>query len=378
MSFTDKLFVGEKLCYDIPVEEQKAYLTKLGLAKNDFERSFKQYKGQMFYMSVKKQLVLNFLSVFLCLVLIPYYIIIGLFLRFQKKVEIVSRVKECEQIIPETLSSKYQIDLSLWGTKGGIRPSDIGFVLFLILNYGFHPYFVLKILFKVAKYSTLIYKYRPVAILVCDEFSFTSSVMTLFCERRDVLHINVQHGEKLYDLRDSFFRFHKCYIWNKHYLQLFLALNAEPSQFEIALPPSMKFDPNDNLNMEVYADFKYYLGEYTEDEIKNIVFSMDFAKNEGKTVKFRPHPNYSDISLLKKYVPDERIEMPSVNIISSISNLKYAVGVDSTVLCQAYFNGKDVIIDDVTFKSRVEVLSSLDYILIDKVKNRLSSYQING
>ena len=102
---------------------------------------------------------------------------------------------------------------------------------------------------------------------------------------------------------------------------------------------------------------------------------MKSLRNKGYTIKYRPHPNYSDRDLLKKYVSVDEIESPDVNILESISSTKNVVGVYSTVLTQAYFNGQQVVIDDIAFKNQYNALRDLGYILIDKVKNRLSDYQ---
>ena len=376
MNLFDKLFVGDKSFFDIPLAEQKRYLDKLGDAKNDYERSYKQYKGQSFYMTLKKRIALSVLSFFSFILLFPVYVVNGLFLKKSRKIDAISRAQESEQFIPTTLINKYKIDRNVWKTKGALFFKDIPFTLLLCLKYFWHPYLLLKIVFKIAKYSAIINKYHPEAIIVNDEFSFTSSVLTLFCEHHNVKHINVQHGEKLFILRDSFFRFTESYIWDEYYKQLFISLKAEPGQFIIDLPESMKFDLKEHYSQRSFSDFKYYLGVYTEEEIVSIVKSMSFAKQTGKTVKFRPHPNYSDIELLKKYVAEDEIELPSVNILESISSTKYVVGVYSTVLTQAYFNGQNVIIDDISFKNQYDALRDLKYILIDKVENRLSEFQI--
>lgn len=376
MNIFDKLFVGDKSYFDIPVSEQTKYLESLGTAKDDFERSFKQYKGQVFFMSKTKFCLLSVLSLIVVCVLVLYYTARGLFVKKQYKVEAISRAGKDEQFIPNSLLIKYDVKRDLWNTKGAFYVKDIPFALLLFVKYIFHPYLLLKLLFKVAKYSSLIYKYQPGAVIVNDEFSFTSSIMTLFCERHNVKHINVQHGEKFYYIRDSFFRFHECYIWDEHYKRLFILLKAEPSQFIIELPESMKFDLKKHYSEQYYADFKYYLAIYNEEEIKAIVNVMEFIKRSGYTVKYRPHPNYSDVNLLKKYVSDDEIELPKVNILDSISSTKHVVGVFSTVLTQAFFNGQNVLIDDVSYKNQYNALKDLQYILIDKVEGRLSSYQV--
>ena len=376
MNLFDRLFDGDKSYFDIPVSSQKAYLEKLGPAVDDFDRSFKQYKGQLFFMSKAKLWLLSAISIPAVLGISVVYTICGLFLRRKRHVEAISRAQEGELFIPNSLLDKYEVDRSLWrSTKGAISVQDLPFALALMIKFFIHPLFLLKLLFKVAKYSALIRTYNPLSIIVNDEFSFTSSIMTRFCERHNVKHINVQHGEKFYYLRDSYFRFHEFYIWDEHYRQIFISLNADPSQFIIELPASMRFDLKAHFSEQSYADYKYYLGIFNEEEIKSIVDSLRFVKALGGTVRFRPHPNYSDLALLKKYVDEEEIESPQVNILESISSTQNVVGVYSTVLLQAYFNGQNVIIDDISFRNQYDALANLQYILIDKVEKRLSSYQ---
>lgn len=376
MTFFDNLLNGDKSYYDYPISVQRQFLCNMGIATNDFDRSFKQFKGQLFFMTMRKYLALSLMSFFALLFLLPYYLFRGLFQRNGIPVQAVCRATESELFIPQSLINKYQINHKIWNTKGAIFLKDVDFILHILCRYSFYPYFLVKVIYKIAKYSIFIHKYHVSAIIVNDEFSFTSSIMTYFCGKYNVKHINIQHGEKGFLIRDSYFRFHKCYIWDEHYQKLFCSLYAEPSQFIIELPKSMKFDMKDYFSSKAYADFKYYLGLYNENEIISIVKSMSFARHQGFTVKYRPHPNYSNIDLLKKYVTESEIEYPSVNILKSISSTKNVVGVSSTVLVQAYFNGQNVIIDDISFEKQYNLLHDLDYILIDKVKNRLSTYQI--
>ena len=376
MTFFDHFFAADKSYFDVPVSDQENFLKKLGKASSDLDRSYKQYRSQLFFYSHKKRLILSTSSFVLLIFLLPYYIIRGLFIKKGEKVDAICRADENAQFIPDSLLGKYVIDRTKWDTKGSIYWKDIPYIISLCIRYFFNPYFTIKVLFKVSKYSSFIHSYNPRAIIVNDEFSFTSSAMTSFCERYGVLHINVQHGEKLYIIRDSYFRFHECYVWDNHYRDLFISMNSEPSQFVIELPESMKFDVKKHFSQDCYADYKYYLTKYDEKELLSIINAMSFAAKFGKSVKFRPHPNYSDIELLRKYVSEESIELPNVNIIESISSTQNVVGVHSTVLTQAYFNNRNVIIDDVSCNQFYKSLSEMKYILMDKVKNRLSSCQL--
>lgn len=74
--------------------------------------------------------------------------------------------------------------------------ADICFLLHVFLRYPLYCYFLLKVTIKVAGYSFMITKYQSKAIVVHNEYSFTSSILTAYCETRNVLHINVMHGER--------------------------------------------------------------------------------------------------------------------------------------------------------------------------------------
>lgn len=225
----------------------------------------------------------------------------------------------------------------------------------------------------------MIHNYQPKAIIVHGEYSFTSSVLTSFCQCYHVIHINVMHGEKLFYIRDSYFRFHRCYVWDEFYKKQFLTLKAESSQFIIAIPPSLQINKESNLTADSFSNYKYYLTNYSEEEIKSIFQSMDFARKNGEKVVFRPHPRYSNIKLLKKVVSEECIEYPSkVNILDSIANCDHLVGSSSTVLLQGYYAGKNIILDDVTYHKQYRLLTEYRYHLttLDGPINKLSQYQI--
>ena len=92
---------------------------------------------------------------------------------------------------------------------------------------------------------------------------------------------------------------------------------------------------------------------------------MERIKAKGLSIKYRPHPTFTNMVLLQKLVNDNEIEFNNqVGIVESLSNLHYAVGLYSTTLLQAYNARKKVIFDDVTYPVQYEKLKDLRYILI--------------
>lgn len=379
MNYFNILFFLEKgniRVFDFPKEEQVTYLNLLGDAKDDIDRGYKQYLCQNQLVRPRWKIVaFNVAGA----IMLPFVALLFLLKRIAarrgKNLPCLIEKKGMPEVVPLEVREKYkpsedyEIDTSL-----SIR--DIGFLFRLIAIAPLHPYFTFKAMMNVARYSHLIYKYTPNTLIQFGEFSFSATILTDYCHKRNVRHVDVMHGEKLFSIRDAYFHFDETYVWSDHYVKLLTSLKAEPSQFVVAVPPSLHIDCEKYKRPEVYADYKYYLATYDEPTIQHIVDAMAFAKHEGKTVKFRPHPRYSNMEWLRKYVSEDEIEYPkSVTIQESLSNMAYAVGSYTTVMVQAYFSGKGVIMDDVAELKEYNLLKSLDYILSGDDFDKLSSHQ---
>lgn len=362
---------GDKDWFHISRGDQEAYLNKLRHPKDTIDRGWLQYKCQKPFINPFKRLIMEFAAAFY----FPFFIIISLCRKhdFCKKLSAIGDFNDIIEVIPNTLKEKYTINNDVWDRTGSLNLNDAYFCLKLALRYPISPIFVLKCSIYVAKFCSFYFCYNPDAIIQHNEYSFTSSVCTAYCRTKGIKHINVMHGEKLYWIRDSFFEYDECYVWAEHYKKLLINLRAEPNQFRVFTPPSLCIDIISFYDKNKYADFKYYLSYYSDTEIQKIVDSLSLIKKYGATIKFRPHPRYSDVQLLKKYVNDNDIEYPEdVSIFESIANLKWAVGSSSTALLQAYYSSREVICDDITYLSQYYQLAEHDWILSSQNVRKLS------
>lgn len=361
--------------FDVPVEEQLAYMSSLGEPKDDIDRSYKQFLCQEFFSPWWVRTFWFLASCFAIPVVVGLYLWKGRKCGFVRKVATIAEDKGMNEIIPDELTEKYDIGYKEWNSGACLTKEDLKYICSCYLHL-YQPYFVFKAIMQVAAYSSRITKYQIERLITHAEFSFCSSLLTDYCHHRGVKLINVQHGEKLLYIRDAFFHFDECYVWDIHYANMLIQLHAEPTQFRIAVPPSLKIDTKVHQNPSCYADYKYYLAADNEEEIRNIVLLMAFAKRDGKTVKYRIHPRYTDLNILRKYVTEDEIELPKdVNILDSISNVEYAVGSYTTVLLQTYLSGKKVLLNDVTFPDRYRQLKEYGYILAKDEMEKLSERQ---
>ena len=231
-------------------------------------------------------------------------------------------------------------------------------------------YFSLKILLKIALYRYNIEKYSPKIFLVTSEYSWTSSVLTEFCEKNKIFHINYMHGDKVYYIRDSFFKFHRCYIWDKHYEKIFCELKAFEKQFEII--DYSTFIPKKKIKEKFYNTYYLQADETIEDINKIIKILKNLEIKTGYIGKIRCHPVYTS-ERIKKVIPIEMLDLEK-NIYYSIGMSNYIISKTSTVLYEAYImESNNIIIDDVTQdKNNYNYLKELKWILIFKSHQRLS------
>ncbi len=370
------LQLGDRGAFDVPIGQQRAFLESLGEAKNDIDRGYKQYLCQNFFVPQWKVWLLNIVAAVVVPFIVLFFLLKRCFVREGQHVDTMMEHKEMDEVVPSVVWEKYNPNSKYWKQGSSMSFNDFGFLIRLVSRAPHHPYFILKSWMNVVLYSDMIRRHSPEVMIQFGEFSFSSSILTAYCHKHGVKHIDIMHGEKLWFIRDAFFHYDECYVWDEYYADLFRSLKAEPTQFRVAIPPSMRIDTEVYKNQKYYADYKYYLALYNEDQIKGIVKSMEFVMREGKKVKYRPHPRYSDMELLRKYVEEDEIEMPKeVGIRDSISNLEYSVGSYTTALSQACFSGKGVVLDDVTFKEQFDKLEERGYILSKMNCDRLSKYQ---
>lgn len=367
------IFVTNEDLRDINISEDMSFLKSLKEPKNDAERSFSQYQCQKRKYKKKSIFLARVISIIMYIPLILFFLLGSLKKRkrnyqcsvFWNSLEI--------DIIPISLQEKYKPCIILENELGFLKIKDVRFLFKIIKQIGFYPDFHFKIMMRISYYRKLIEKYNPKCIIATAEYSYTSSILTEYCEINNIKHINVMHGEKVFNIRDSFFRFTNCYIWDEHYEKLFTNLRAEKEQFVIELPPSMKIElQNYQIKNMSIIDYKFYLDILDEESAKKLKSYCEILIKSGASVLIRPHPKYTDKNLLYKYFPYNMIEDNNIDIAYSICSTRYVISKASTVLNQAYHVGRNIIIDDLTDYKAFLNLKKIDYIIFSYRHSLLS------
>lgn len=274
-------------------------------------------------------------------------------------------------IIPVSLQEAYQIlDFSYFGKRRLTKKDRRFFRQTVWKRYKHDGDFCLKLLLRMEMYAYVLSQGTFQAVITHSEYSYASSFLTEYCRRLGVEHINVMHGDKLYYIRDAFFHFDRCYIWDEYYRKLFCALRAEPTQFRVELPPSMQ--PWEKPATPPEVDLTYYLQGESPEQLRRIAAALHTLQVRGMVIAVRPHPRYTPPESMR-FFQDFLVEDGSISIEQSVLRTKRAVSRYSTVLLQASINGVSVVIDDLTEPERFAQLRSLRYIMLDKPHELLSA-----
>ena len=347
--------------FDLPVARQEAILNTLPEPADDLDRAYAQYRCQMALagrgMSLLHQLA--------AMVLLPVY------KRRFRGAAPAEKPQPCEAIflfegnrgvLPDSLERRFSQVRQVSDFQRGflLRDGDEALLSRLRRRYPRAYYFRFKCMVKLAMYRYLYEIYQPKAMIVSEEYSYTSSFLTAYCRQLGVEHINVMHGEKLFYIRDSFFHFDRCYIWDEFYRDLFVSLRAEPTQFCVELPPIMR--PWDIHGVEKSVDYTYYLQEESAEELDCIARSLHALRSRGYTVAVRPHPVYSDKAAIRQlFAPFIIEENTEVGIETSVLRTHHVISRYSTVINQAYLNHVPFVIDDITLPQQYEKLKEMRY-----------------
>lgn len=357
--------------FSYDVDKQRKYIEKLGNPRDEIERSYFQYKCQMQFNGKGITFLLNLVSFPVAIIYWFKYGKKGQVNQMEPKSLVFFRDGKPENILPKSLKNKYDTieNNPVEGTL--LTEKDKKFIKKIIYRYPFSWQFILKCLIKIGRYSFAIEEYSPEAIAVCAEYSFTSSVLTAYCKQRNIKHIDVMHGEKMYYMRDSFFKFDECYIWDEYYGKVLTSMKADRNQFVVEVPASLKFD--EELPRIQKYDYTYYLGAESEDVLKKIAKILEKLYKNGKRISIRPHPRYSNMDLVKKIFAFANVEdTKKISIEQSLLQSGAAISLYSTVLNQALYNSIPIIIDNMSNLENFIKLKELGYVCLYKEHKLLS------
>ncbi len=369
-----KITIKDYATFRVSVAEQEKFLWSLPEPEDDYMRSFYQYKSTMFM----EKWWLNSIMKVSAFFIIPIYEISA---RMRSK--LITAGENCDAvfiadgistgIIQDSINERYHYIITERVASDIVLDRyDLIFLHKQFKKCRFSFYFKLKILLKIGMYSAQIKKHNPKAIISYSENSFTSSLATQYCEEKGIQHINVMHGEKLFNLKNSFFRFSEFYVWDSHYVNLFLKLRGEHSQFKVELPYSMQTVKIENKENKKYF-MTYYLGIENKEIMVGIKEAFDILKAAGKECAVRIHPRTENDEVVRHIFKEYDVQdKNNLSLNESMSDTECVASLISTVLFEGWNKQKTIVIDDYSQTETYLKLKDLDYIMLKKPHYLLS------
>lgn len=307
------------------------YFRKLKLKyknKNCLDRSFLQYKSQ-----VNNGLLINFILIFFTpfLIFLPLVMIIRLKnKKFQEVLggDIIAVIPN-RNILPEIFEEK-NVKYLIKFYNFNVNLKDILFIYKLIFRYFFHSYFWMKCIYVIFSYSGIA-KRSEKEVLVSNEYSFTSSVLTLYLNSYGKIVSNCMHGEKVLCQRDCFSTYDNFYIWDDYYSYLLQKMDVK-ANFIISGCDALdlKIKINDSAsNIVFYLQGVEGINDLMVIKEKLISLSIIY----GCHFFVKPHPRYLNDKLSSVFDENEILD---IDFNEAIKMTHIICSNYSTVLFQAY------------------------------------------
>lgn len=364
------------------VKEQKEFLSSLIEPEDDFEYSFNKYLCQMYY---HYPLVLRALYQVGALFLLPYIYLT--YTRNRRKITIDKNSKKCalirknknmrtDDVLPEDfLREKGQLlEVPFPSIKAGVLDEKgKKIVRKTIKSYWKHPYFLLIVTIKIGEFGYLINKYEPQCILsYVFERDLANPLESYYCEESGIDHICFMHGDSMYSVDRAFSRPTYYCVWDKHYEKMFMELRCSAKEFVIYTPRKWMMDNVLRANGDYPYFATYYFSAETPQIIQGVKSVFDKLSSKGLSCKVRLHPRFSNKEYIKQVFEEYLVEDSSVLLQKSFYDTHYVIALNSTVLSQAYFSGKDIIIDDITDEQKYRSLYERNYMMVRYPLKKLS------
>lgn len=356
-------FSGKAICNAdiIPdLQEWEAFLNSLPVPKDSIDAAFNKYQCRMHYFPWHKRLFINILGLGALPVELYYLARSSQSIKSMNKgtavLEKSRDVPGFEDIFPAELYDEFDVRVvENFNKKFGVLCREARALLFKCMaKHPFHFFFLYFVYMELAAHSHFLLKYNPEATVVyVNERNVASPVITELYEKDGRELISFMHGEYLLQLVQGFMRFSRYYIWDKSYIEMFRWLRCDMGRYMVYTPGKLQ----KKWNLEDHGTpffCTYYLSDQSKESILRLGGILERLEAQGKHCKVRPHPR--DIQYMKEILDSfKNITLEDAGKIplkKSLEMTQYVVGLNTTVLSEAYAEGKQIVIDDISDKER--------------------------
>ncbi len=344
---------------EIPdIGEWEHFLDCLPIPEDSIDMAFNKYLCRMHYFPWNKRLFMNILG------LGAFPIELFYLARSNQSIKAMNRGKAIleksrdvpafKDIFPEEIYEEYDVKtIENFNKKFGILCKEARTFLFkCIKRHPFDFFFIYFVYMELAAHSYFLLKYNPEATIVyVNERNIASPIITELYEKDGRKLISFMHGEYLLQLVQGFMKFSRYYIWDKSYVDMFKWLKCDIEEYVVYTPGKLRKKWNlEDHETPYYCT--YYLSGQSKESIKRLGSILEKFEKQGKRCKVRPHPR--DIQYVEEILETFKNitieDSGKISLKDSLENTQYVIGLNTTVLLEAYVEGKKIVIDDVSDK----------------------------
>lgn len=342
------------------IQEWKTFLNNLPKAKDCIDAAFNKYQCRMHYFPWYKKLLVNILGLGALPVEVFFLLKSNQIIKSMNKgVAILEKSRDVpvyDDIFPAELYDEFNvIVVENFNKKFGVLCKEARKILLdCMKRHPFNFFFIYFVYMELAAHSHFLLTYNPEATVVyVNERNIASPIITKLYENDGRKLMSFMHGEYLLQLVQGFMGFSRYYIWDKSYENMFKWLKCNIGQYIVYTPGKLQKKWNiDNLDTPFYCT--YYLSSQSKESILCLGGILEKFEMQGKKCKVRPHPR--DIQYTKEILDSfKNITIEDSGIVSlkeSLESTQYVVGLNTTVLSEAYIEGKQIVIDDISDKEQ--------------------------
>ena len=366
------------------IKKWQGFLSKFPETEDCYEQAFYKYKCRMYYFSLPKRIFMNVLGMGAFLVEMLYIAASDRKLKKPKKsvmvLEKARDIPDFDDIVPKQVFSEFSSVeiIENHNEKFGFLCAEAKkYYWENVKRHPFSFFFNYFVYMELATHSAILLKQNPeVTLVYINERNVASPILTDFYHSQGRKLFSFMHGEYTLQLQCALMRFSRYYVWDETYVKMFKEdLRCHIDEYKIYTPKKLekKWDLS-GVTPGYYITY-YFSGE-DEETTKKVVDCLDHLTDCGLNCKIRPHPrNKLHIKLLKELLNGKKtvLEDPAaISLRDSIADTEFVAGLQSTVLSEAYIEGKQIAIDDVGNPERYETLKFQKFNILTKPHRLLS------
>lgn len=360
------------------VEKWKRFISSFPETDDASKRSYYKYKCRMYRFPLYKRIIMNLLGFGALFVELVYLLKPAEELREPEKgkavLEKAREIGKYEDIVPDQIFQEFpRVEvIENHNEKFGTLCKEAKRLYFRCWKaYPFSFFYIYFIFMELATHSSILLNQNPeTTIVYINERNIASPVLTELYEKNNRKLYSFMHGDYKLQLVQAFMGFSRYYVWDQSYVDRFSGvLRCSIHEYVVYTPK--KLQKKWNLEEIKPSHFcTYYFSGEKPDQIYKIAELLKGFQSKGKECAVRPHPrNKLHATLLNEVFQNTgiQIENPStVTMKDSLASTEYVIGLQSTVLSEAYVEGRKIVLDDISDSELYALLQSQQFIMFEK------------